>query len=158
MASYTSILRSQVFFTAQVTHYGVARSPRLVEKSPDECVSIGFVGALPVPVRRVLSATQANHSHQLERLDHAHSERASQRPKAARMGGRPGELTNSTTWKTRRPPRSARGSSCTMLSSEKTSGTTSTTTRTRVAKLDTGLRSVVGGHETLPRDGQLAAR
>ena len=33
MASDTSIVRSQVFFTAQAAHYGVARSPRLVEKS-----------------------------------------------------------------------------------------------------------------------------
>jgi hypothetical protein len=33
MASDTSIVRSQVFFTAQAAHYGVARSPRLIEKS-----------------------------------------------------------------------------------------------------------------------------
>jgi len=33
MASDTSIMRSQVFFTAQVARYGVARSPRFVEKS-----------------------------------------------------------------------------------------------------------------------------
>jgi hypothetical protein len=26
-------VRSQVFFTTQVDHYGVARSPRLIEKS-----------------------------------------------------------------------------------------------------------------------------
>lgn len=33
MASDTSIVRSQVSSTAQAAHYGVARSPRLVEKS-----------------------------------------------------------------------------------------------------------------------------
>ena len=33
MASDTSIVRSQAFFTAQAAHYGVARPPRLVEKS-----------------------------------------------------------------------------------------------------------------------------
>ncbi len=33
MASGTSIVRSQVFFTAQAAHYGVARSPRFIAKS-----------------------------------------------------------------------------------------------------------------------------
>ena len=48
MASDTSIVRSQVFFTAQAAHYGVARSPRLVEKSRITAGPPFLIGADPV--------------------------------------------------------------------------------------------------------------
>jgi hypothetical protein len=39
-------VRSQVFFTAQADHYGVARSPRLIEKSPFESGEVTGDGEL----------------------------------------------------------------------------------------------------------------
>jgi hypothetical protein len=45
MASDTSIVRSQVFFIAQAARYGVARSPRLIEKGHHAGGGVGIRGS-----------------------------------------------------------------------------------------------------------------
>jgi hypothetical protein len=63
MASDTSIVGSQVFFTAQAARYGVARSPRLIEKShfgERRATSLVLRHNLPVPHSVFLSYSHAD--------------------------------------------------------------------------------------------------